>query len=173
MAGNPLNAALWSDADVYVGDLSATVPTDVDTVFGAEWDLVGLISPDGLSFARTEEEADHFAFGGGLVRTSRRNFKQTVAFTALEWNDTTRELVWPGSTEDVLLVPRPARVKIAFERREGDKVDRLISYHQAEVNAGDWTETDASLVGYPLTATIYPDGERRLFHHQATTEESP
>ena len=171
MAGNPLNAALWDDADVYVGGLTAEVPDDAETIFSASWDLVGLITPEGLSFARTQEESDHFSFGGGLVRTSRRNFKQTVTFTALEWNETTRDLVWPGSTESVLVVPRPARIKIAFERREGDKVDRLISYFQAEVNAGDWSETDSDLVGYPLTATIYPDGQRRLFHHQSSDPE--
>src|SRR5690606_41721003 len=91
MAGDPTKANIWPDADVYVGPLTATDPIDIDTPFGADWDLVGLLDGEaGFVQAREEEVEDHYAWGGILVRTSRRNFKQTITFTALEDNDVTR-----------------------------------------------------------------------------------
>lgn len=173
MAGDPSNASLWADADVYVAPTTATNPLTVDDPFGPEWDLVGLLDGEvGFVQAREEETTDHYAWGGVLVRTSRRNFKLTQAFTALEWNDTTKELLFPGSAPGEIVVPRPARVKIAFEMREGTKVRRLISAYEAEVVAnGDIVENESTLTRYPLIATIFPDAQvtpPRLFWTQET-----
>ena len=159
MSGDPSNATIWPDADVYIGGIDADNPSTVDDDFGVDWDLVGLLDGEaGFAQAREEEKDDHFAWGGILVRTSRRNFKQTITFTALEDNDTTRDLIWPGSDADELVVPRPARVKIGFEMREGDTVKRLISKYQAEVEiAGDIVDNEGDLTRYELLATIFPD----------------
>lgn len=170
MAGNPANASLWADADVYVAPLGTANPSNISTPFGSSWGLVGLLDGDaGFSYPRTEDEADHFAWGGVLVRTSRRNFKQQVNFTALEWNDVTRDILWPGSTSSQLVVPRPVRQKIAFEKREGSKVHRLIAHYEAEVTATDWTENESALTSYPLVATIFPDALGVLFDVQEST----
>jgi hypothetical protein len=92
MSGNTENARLWADADVYVTpDLAAVVPADADTAFSAAWGLVGLLNgEDGFTQSREEEKNDHYAWGGILVRSSRRNFKLTEKFSALEDNATTR-----------------------------------------------------------------------------------
>jgi hypothetical protein len=160
MAGSPTNASLWPDADVYVGALDATNPTDADTAFDSDWDFVGLLDGDaGFGNSREEEKTDLFAWGGILVRTSRRNFKMSRTFTLLEDNDVTRELIWPGSSATELFVPRPQRIKIAFEVREGDRVQRLISTDvgaDVEVD-GDYSDTESDLTRYPMRATIYPD----------------
>lgn len=169
MAGDPSNASLWADADVYVGATTAANPADVDTPFGSDWDLVGLLNGDnGFSYEREWDTDDKFAWGGVLVRTSRRNFKQTVGFTALEDNETTRSLIWPGSTATTLKVPRPQRIKIAFETREGDTVLRRIAYYQAEVEPPNFTDNEQDLTEYELTATIYPDSDGNLFVQQKT-----
>jgi hypothetical protein len=159
VAGNIDNAALWADADVFVAPLETAVPTDATTEFGVGWELVGLLDGDqGFTESRTEESAEHYAWGGILVRTSRRNFKLTMSFTALEDNDTTRDLIWPGSTATSIVVPRPAKVMVAFELREGPIVKRLITANYAEVTVnGDITHNESSLTSYPLIATIYPD----------------
>lgn len=159
MAGDPANAALWANADVYVGATDAADPIDAATEFGVDWDLVGLLNGDaGFSLSREEETNDLYAWGGVLVRTSRRNFKQTVGFTVLEDNATTRGLIWPGSTATELVVPRPERIKIAFEVREGTTVHRLICAYQAEVDvAGDINMNESDLTEYELVATIFPD----------------
>lgn len=171
MAGNPANAALWTDADVYVGPTNATNPADVNTAFSAAWDLVGLLDGDaGFTQSRSWNKADIYAWGNVLVRTSRRNFKLTMKFTALEGAaQAVRDLVWPGSSATDLVVPRPAFVKVAFERREGTTISRLISTYRAEVEIdGDIVDKESDLTKYPLLATIYPEADGSLFVEQST-----
>lgn len=173
MAGDATKARLWADADVYIGTLAAVTPTTATTAFSSDWSLVGLLDGEqGFTQTRDEETSDHYAWGGILVRTSRRNFKLSVGFTALEDNLVTRQLLWPSSPAGSLVVPRPARVKIAFETRDGSTVRRLISKYQAEVMpSGDLTENESDLARFPLTAVIYPDtttSPATLFTEQKT-----
>ena len=169
MAGDPAKATIWPNADVFSGDTDAEDPATVDAPFGSDWDLVGLLDGDaGFVQAREEETNDIYAWGGILVRTSRRNFKQTVAFTALEDNETTKALIWPGSAGGELIVPRPARVKVGLEMREGSTVKRLISAYEAEVVInGDITDSEADITRYELLATIFPTAEGVLFYEQS------
>jgi hypothetical protein len=159
MAGDTANASLWADADVYVAPLGTASPASVSTAWSASWDLVGLLDGEaGFVHAREEEVTDHYAWGGILVRTARRNFKQTVTFTALEDNDTTRELIWPGSSASAYVVPRPTPILLGLETREGFKVKRLITAGYAEVTVnGDITDSESDLTRYELLATIFPD----------------
>lgn len=171
MAGDPLKANLWTDADVYIStNLSATLPTNATTAFNSDWHLVGLLDgDDGFPESRDEDTDDKFAWGGILVRTSRQHFKLTKSFTALEDNDTTYSLLWPGSTATQIVIPRPARVKIAFETREGDKVRRLVSALYAEVALdGDHGENESDLESMTFAATIFPTSGGVLFDRQTT-----
>ncbi|MEU3826449.1 Ig-like domain-containing protein [Streptomyces sp. NPDC029080] len=171
MAGDPLKANLWTDADVYIStNLTATLPANAHTPFGSDWDLVGLLDgDDGFPESRDEDTDDKFAWGGILVRTSRQHFKLTKSFTALEDNETTYGLLWPGSSPTQIIVPRPARVKIAFETREGDKVRRLISALYAEVALdGDHGENESDLESMTFAATIFPTSGGVLFSRQTT-----
>lgn len=173
MAGDPANSNLWPNADVYVAPLATALPAAVDDDFPVGWDLVGLLDGDaGFSHSRDESVTDLYAWGGVLVRRSRRNLKVQVKFTALEDNAVTRALVWPGSTDSSIVTPAPERILIAFETREGDKITRLISAYQAEVEVdGEIKEGEADLTKYGLVATIYPDAAvdpPELFVRQAT-----
>jgi hypothetical protein len=164
MAGDSSNASVWPDADVYwTTNLDATNPATVDDPFGVDWDLVGLLDGDaGFVQTRDEDTNDLYAWGGILVRTTRQHFKQTVTFTALEDNDTTRGLIYPGSAAGEIVVPRPQLYpgKIAFETREGTKVRRLISAFKAEVSInGDITDAEGDMTRYELVATVFPDAE--------------
>lgn len=171
MAGDPTNASLWTDADVYVGPLTAADPATVDDPFGVDWALVGLLDGDeGFTESRDEDKDDKYAWGGILVRTSRAHFKLTKSFTVLEDNATTRSLIWPGSTTSQLIVPVPERIKMAFETREGDTVKRLITAQYAEVDVdGDIQENETDLTSYSLVATIFPTSGKVLFKRQFTT----
>ncbi|WP_406157779.1 Ig-like domain-containing protein [Streptomyces canus] len=171
MAGDPTKANLWTDADVYVSwNLNATLPANAETPFGPDWHLVGLLDGDeGFPETRDEDTDDKFAWGGILVRTSRQHFKLTKSFTALEDNDTTRKLVWPGSTDTQIKVPRPERVKVAFETREGEKVRRLATAQYAECALdGDHGENETDLESATIAATIFPTEDGVLFDRQAT-----
>lgn len=171
MSGEPDNASLWADADVYVGqDLTSVNPATAADPFGATWDFVGLLDGDeGFTRTRDQDESDFFAWGGILVRTSRKNFKLAQKFTVLEDNPITRGLIWPGSTDTELIVPKPQPVKLGFELREGAKVKRLITRKHAIVTVdGDEQENESDLTKVGLIATIYPDADGVLFDRQAS-----
>jgi hypothetical protein len=170
MAGDATNASQWSEADVYVAPLGSAVPADAETAFAAAWGLVGLLSgDDGFTQSRSEDKSDSYAWGGILVRTSRKNFKLTQKFSALEDNDVTRDLIWPGSTAGAIMVPRPESVLMAFETRDGDKIRRLITKDHAVVELdGDIVENETDLTKYELLATIFPDGNGQLFIEQVS-----
>lgn len=169
MSGNPANASLWADADVYIStDLNEANPADANTAFAGGWELVGLLDGEaGFTQSREQEVTDHYAWGNIIVRTARRNFKLTYSFTALEDNEVTRSLAWPGSSPGELVVPQPVRVKVAFETREGAKVRRVITKQYAEVTLdGDVNENETTLASLPFLATIFPDGNGVLFVEQ-------
>jgi hypothetical protein len=171
VAGDPTNANLWTDADVYVSwNLSAALPADAETAFGSDWKLIGLLDGDeGFPETRDEDTDDKFAWGGIIVRTSRNHFKLTKSFTALEDNEWTRKLVWPGSTDSQIKVPKPERVLVAFETREGEKVRRLITAQYAECSLdGDHGENETDLESATIAATIFPTSGGVLFNRQAT-----
>lgn len=166
MSGEPDNVSLWADADVYVGEVGTSiVPADVSTAFDATWDLAGLLDgSDGFTTTRDQENNDFYAWGGLLVKTSRRNFKLQKKFTVLEDNPVTRGLIWPGSTATELIVPKPQPILLAFELREGAKIHRAITKQHAIVDVdGDVTENETDLSKVQLVATIYPDATGVLF----------
>jgi len=167
MAGDPGNATVWANADVFIGDLASVNPADgVD--FGADWDAVGLLSgDDGFSESMANDSNDFFAWGGILIATTRTNFKLTRQFTAYEDNETVMDLVYPGSdlTFDgdggytgALGVPDlTAKFKIGFRTQTGDQVKTVISRRYAQVEErGDSQESETSLAMRQLTVSIYP-----------------
>lgn len=166
MAGDSANARLWMDADVYVSfNLAATVPATVAAAFGVDWNLVGLLNgDDGFPESRDEDVNDFYAWGGILMRTSRKNFKLTKGFTAFEQNPVVNRLIWPGSVGATIKVPRTERVKIAFETRDGTVVRRLITTGEAEITVdGDRPENESEIAWVKFMATIYPTVAGELF----------
>lgn len=167
MAGDPNNAAVWANADVYIGGLDAINPTD-GADFGADWDAVGLLSgDDGFTESMSVDSNDFFAWGGILIATTRQHFKLTRQFTAYEDNETVMDLVYPGSDltfdgsggySGALAVPDlNAKFKIAFQTQNGDQIKRVISRNYAQVEErGDSQESESSLASRPLTVAIYP-----------------
>lgn len=176
MSGEPTNARLWADADVYVAFLADTpTPTNPSTVsdaFGSDWELVGLLDgEDGFTDTRNEDVTDLYAWGGILLRTSRRNFKWTRTFTAKEKNFVTDRLMWPGSTPSQIVVPngnRIERVKVAFETRDGDNTYRLITNYEAEITVdGDVNENETDIAQVTFMVTVFPSDTGVLFDRQS------
>lgn len=171
MAGDPNKASLWADADVYIADdLTTTNPATVAAAFSSEWGLAGLLNgEDGFEEGRDEDKSDHYAWGGILIRTSRKNFKMTKKFTALEDNDVVRGLVYPGSTATEIVVPRHGPKKVAFEVRDGERIERLITRRFATVDTiGTIKDSEDELKKYEITLSIFPDGNGVLFDRQST-----
>lgn len=173
MSGNPQNATIWGDANVYTAPLDAPNPATIDDPFGPQWDLVGLLDGEaGFEEARSRDSNDFFAWGQILVRTSRRNFVLTRKFVALEDNAVVAGLVWPGSSATKRVVPKANhRFKIAFETFDGDKKKRVISTLYVEVEeVATISEKESELTKFEITVKIYPTGEGELFDVQGTDE---
>lgn len=166
MPADPANARLWMNADVYVSfDLAAAVPATEAAVFPAAWNQIGLLDGDDGFVEQTSEDVnDSYAWGGILMRTSRKNFKLTKSFTAFEYNPVVNRLRYPGSVAGIISVPRLEKVKIAFETRDGTTIRRMISSNYAEVAVdGDVTENETDVASVKFIATIYPTGTGELF----------
>lgn len=166
MSGDPNKASIWADADVYINwDLNATKPADENAPFDGSWLLAGLLDGDaGFTESRSETVDDHFGWGGILIATRRRNFKLTRKFIAYEDNAVTIGLVWPGSAAGKRKVPKTIPFLIAFETRDGDRIQRVISENKATVQeVGDISDSESALRQYEITVAIYPTGAGDLF----------
>lgn len=179
MAGTPSNAAVWANADVYIGALTAVDPVD-GAAFGVDWDAVGLLNgDDGFSESIDMDSSDFYAWGGILVATTRKNFKLTRSFTAYEDNATVFDLWYPGHdvtfdgsggyTGTVNVPDLQAKFKIAFEVRTGSTIKRVISKNYAQVDSrGESKDGEGDLASRPCTVAIYPadvdvNGKAALF----------
>lgn len=172
MTGNPDNASIWGDADVYVTEnLNAPIPIDENAPFGPDWDLVGLLDGEaGFEESRSRDSSDFFAWGSLIIRTSRRNFVLTRKFVCLEENAVTMGLVWPGSRSGERSVPKPnARHKYAFETTDegAGRTKRVITRRHAEVeDVGTIKDSESELTKLEITIKVYPDADGVLFDVQ-------
>ncbi|MFD8596968.1 hypothetical protein ACFV1L_18400 [Kitasatospora sp. NPDC059646] len=162
MSGDTSNARLWANADFWVADsLTTANPADANTAFGPGWSMVGLLDgDDGFPESRDEDTSDHFAWGGDLVRTSRTHFKATKKVSILEDNPTTRALIWPGSTQTAIVVPKPVPIKCAWETRDpeaGIVYRKITAGHAIITPDGDIDQNETDLQKVQLAAVIYPD----------------
>jgi hypothetical protein len=172
MAGDVANPRIWSGADVYVADVGTTAPTDIATAWAAGWEAVGLLDGDaGMTESREEDQVDHFAWGGVLVRTTRSKHKRTITVTALEDNAVVFGLVQPGSeaetttgiTTRTVIVPTTDPRAFGLELVDGDITKRRVIPRGEIVSVGEISLNDSELAAYELTINIYPDAEGVLY----------
>lgn len=175
MSGDPSNAAVWANADVFIGPIDATIPSGGDP-FGDEWDHVGLLNgADGFDEKINVDSSDHYAWGGILVASTRKNFKLTRSFTAYEDNPTMYDLWYPGHSVvfaddgsfegDVNVPDLQHSFKIAFQVRTGSKIKRVVCKNYAQLeDRGDSKEGEDDLASRQATVVIYPDASGGLFH---------
>jgi hypothetical protein len=180
MAGDPNNAAVWANADVYIGAADANIPEGGDP-FDDTWDYVGLLNgSDGFTSASSFDNNDFTAWGYGVIATARKNYKETWQFTALEDNETMLDLLYPGHDVvfdgvggyegDVYVPDLDNKFKIGLEVRSGTLVRRKVSYNYAQIETrGDEKQGEDDLASRQVTVQIYPgavnvDGKAPLFH---------
>lgn len=173
MAGNTANPRIWINADTHVAPVNTAGPTDTTSPLNVAYKALGLTSEDGMTETRDQEETDHYAHGGILVRTTRSKHKRTMTIIALEDNPVVFDLVNPGSTaiDDGTTATRTVKVPNApnpkawvLELADGGVVKRR-HIPRAEVTAvGDYEITDSAMAAYELTVTIYPDSNGVLYH---------
>lgn len=176
MAGDTDNTSVWSEADVYIGALDAPNPTGnaAFSLVDGDWDLVGLLDGSaGFGEQQSIDSTDHNAWGYGVIATTRRNFKLTRTFTALEDNETVMGLIYDASgvtftdedyTGTLKVRDNALKFKIAFELRDGVKVRRMISANYGQIEEiGEVSESEDGIQSRPITVAIYPNGSQELW----------
>lgn len=175
MAGDPINAPVWAEADVLLGDEAATAPAHPAAYDTADWDFVGLLD-DNNPFdagAETIDKTDHSAFGYGVYATTYKNQKEVVTFTALETTlitlgilYDTSELTEVGDTISGNLKRRdPTKhFQVAFETRSGTRMERRTSKNYAYIDDISRAMTDGKKT-YTVTVVIVPTSDNELFDY--------
>ncbi|EIV23230.1 MULTISPECIES: hypothetical protein [Mycobacteroides] len=177
MAGNADNVKLWDGADVliYTGtdspyDITSpattnNLPATITDPWPALWKYVGLLHGDnGFENTREWNETDITAWGYGVVKVASKNLKVERKFTALEDNETTTSLIWPGSTDTAIVVPKPASRFIAFQLVDDlGHTTRYISKLRSRIWAPNANEKEGAADGYGFTARIFPNSNKELF----------
>lgn len=178
MAGDTDNVAVWSEADVLIGSLTATIPTGNaafamnETSGGTsgvvtQWDWVGILDgAAGFTESQANDATDFYGWGVGVVASSKKNLAITRTFTCLEENlitlglrydasgitDTSGNLAGTLSGRDL-----NEKFKIAFETRAGDTVERYISKNYASIDSiGESTRGEDNVATVPITVKIFP-----------------
>lgn len=165
MAGTLANARIWSLADFYIGETDAEAPTDTTAELGADWEPLGLIDDDGgIGKEFTSEDADHYAYGGILVRQTSVKQKLQMTATALENTDLVWHLANPGSESDTdggltTRTQRPRNLGMAIrsvvlEKKDGDITSRLYLPRVQITASGSSQTSDAEIEGTPLTLAV-------------------
>lgn len=172
MAGDPTKAALWQNADVYIGVAGLEGPDDVSTGWAVGWAAAGLLDGDeGFTESREDESNEFYAWGGILVKKTKSKHKRTIKFIALEDNAVVYKLVNPGSeratvsgvTTSVVKVPSNTDFSIGFETRDGDKVKRRSVLRATVEEIGEIKESEGALTAYEITVVIYPEADGTLY----------
>ena len=177
MAGDPINTAVWGEADVYIAPLATAAPaTNVAFSTIPAWKFVGLLDgAAGFAEAQSLDQTDHNAWGYGVVATTYKGQKTTRTFTCLEDNSTVMGLFYDTSgmtfNDTLGTYSGPLGVKdytesfkIAFEVRSGGKIKRYISANYAQaVPSGDATEGEDNLQARPVTVTVFPTSGQVLW----------
>lgn len=163
------NPRIWLNADVWVGPLDATAPTNVTTAMStvdSDWQALGLLSQDdGMTETRDQDSTDHYAWGNILVRNTRSKIKFSFQVTALEDNPVVFDLVYPGSTDVTNLgvttrtvkVPTVNRRSFCFELVDGTIINRRYIAVGEVTEVADISINDNEMAGKQLTITVYPD----------------
>jgi hypothetical protein len=172
MAGDVDNPRIWINADVYHAPEGSTMPTTPAAALDPAFEALGLLSDDGMTESREEEQTDHYAWGGILVRTTRAKHKRTFTVTALEDNGRVFSVVNPGSTVTIAganvtrghYVPTEPNVRAwVIETVDGDITRRLCVARGEVTSVGDVVSSDSEMTGYELTITVYPDANGLLY----------
>lgn len=180
MARSPENVNIWQDARVWLS-LASTRPVlpltadeaVAETDFTTGWGEFGILDGEaGFGEERSFDETEHFGWGIGLIKIGTRNFKLNRTLSALEDNEATRAVVWPGSTATKLMMPKPVNAWLGFETTSDlGNVERLFTVSRARLTVPANNRNESDITRYEITANIFGKsvGENiELFDRQAS-----
>ena len=165
------NINLWKHAEVYTSTKDDPKVATDGTFDPATWDFVGLLN-DGAAIGQEPDitRNDVKSFGGVLQLKDNKFNKDVRTFTALEENEVTFSLMWPGSKfvengKGTIKAPaEDAEVFIAFKTKNsfGD-VYIDISRRTASVFASNRDKADTGASTSQFTADVKMDDKGFIY----------
>lgn len=164
MARSPENVNIWQDARVWLSlaTVRPELPTDADTAveegpFVSAWGEFGILDGEaGFGEERSFDETEHYGWGMGLIKIGTRNYKLNRTFSALEDNEATRAVLWPGSTASKLMMPKPIYAWLGFESTSDlGNVERLFTVSRARLTVPNNNRNEADITRLEVTANIF------------------
>ena len=179
MARDSENVQIWQDARIWSAlgtgarpALPASASVDVDE---DDWFEFGILDGDaGIGEERSSDETEHFGWGIGLIKIGNKNFKLSRTFSCLEDNDVTRGILWPGSTDSALYMPKPVYRYLGFETVSDLGVtERLWTVKPARLSVPSNNRNESDITKLEVTANIFADGAGKLFDRQVVDSATP
>lgn len=179
MAGTPANvqSRIWAEADVLIyltsvsslptEDVPATIADPFVTTTG-KWGFLGLLVGDsGMEQSRTWDEKKIPAWGFGIVAAPVKDFVLETKVSALEDNAVVQKILWPGSTDTSIIVPKPLYAFYALEKRTADgRKHRAISAAPAKIWVPTIKDSEGDAPPREVTITAFPSPSLELYKVQ-------
>lgn len=172
MARDPGNVNIWTDARIFFAPATAARPamplTAAAEIDELVWDEFGILDGDaGIGEERSNDETKHYGWGLGLIKIGNKNFELSRTFSCLEDNDATRAILWPGSTETKLKMPKPVDGYLAFETTSDTaRVERLFTIRPARLSLPSNARNESDITKLEITAALFADGTGDVFDRQ-------
>ena len=179
MARDSANVQIWQDARIWAalgtGARPALPASASDEVDELAWHEHGILDGDaGIGEERSSDETEHFGWGIGLIKIGNKNFKLSRTYSCLEDNDTNRGILWPGSTDTALYMPKPVYRYLGFETVSDLGVtERLWTVKPARLSAPSNNRNESDITKLEITANIFADGSGKLFDRQIVDSNDP
>lgn len=177
MAGNPGNVSkrLFAEADVLIYPnavlASADVPSAVTDPFvttTGKWEFVGLLVGDaGIGSSRQWDSQKIPAWGYGTIIVADKDFSHSTTVSALEDNPTVQKILWNGSTDTSVVVPRALYSFFAIEKRTAaGGVNRLISTMPGRFWCENVNDSEGNATPREITVDVFPNSAKELYKSQ-------
>ena len=177
MAGNPANVSsrLWAEADVLIYkdpvlaalDIPEAV-TDPFVVTTGKWEFLGLLVGDaGIEQSRQWDSQDIPAWGYGTILVADKDFSHSTKVSALEDNPAVQAILWPGSTDDTIVVPHALHAWFAIEKRTAaGGINRLISKMPGRFWCETITDNEGNASPREIDVRVFPNSAKELYAAQ-------
>src|SRR5690606_1081433 len=91
----------------------------------------------------------------------------TRTFSCLEDNEATRMILWPGSTETEVFMPKPIDGWLGFETTaDTGKVERLWTTRPSRLSIPSNARNESDITKLEITAAVFANGSNKVFDRQ-------
>lgn len=168
---NVVSGKALAAGGAYVGDMSVTAPTDVDTALTG-YDSFGYVSEDGLTEGSERSTSKIKAWGGDVVKIVQDEHSVTYKLALIEsTNATVLKAVYGDANVTVTpateLAPAVVKVNVtgdvlphkrwAFEIKDGDARIRISVPDGQVTETGEITYADGDVIKYDITIEAFAD----------------